>query len=147
MSLAALAAEALDRCLADHLARHRGLSGVSARAQRAVARAADGAWTLATRTDLRLRGVAGDDRGRLRRTADGALSRYTDRVAAAARTDPAVLVALVDVVGLVRPPAALLRPGIARRALARRPAPAGGPSSGGGDRRADAHDEAAMAPG
>ncbi len=147
MSVATLGAEALDRCLADHLAAHRDLAGASAGAQRAVARAAEGAWTLAAGADLRTPGVAGDDRGRFRRAADGSLGRYADRVAAAACADPAVLAAFVDVVGLVRRPAALLRPDVAWRVLARRPAPAGGPPSWECGREPEAEAEAAVAPG
>jgi 2-polyprenyl-6-methoxyphenol hydroxylase-like FAD-dependent oxidoreductase len=142
MSVAVLGAEALDRCLAGHLAAHPDLAGVSAPAQRAVARAAEGAWTLATRNDLRTSGTTGDDRGRLRRAAGTALARYGDRVTAAACADPAVLDALVDVVGLVQPPAALLRPGVAWGALARRPAP----PRGARERDPGPDAEVAMAP-
>jgi 2-polyprenyl-6-methoxyphenol hydroxylase-like FAD-dependent oxidoreductase len=53
MSAAALTAEALDRCLADHLARHDAVAGVSALAQRAVAKANAGAWMVAIGEDLR----------------------------------------------------------------------------------------------
>jgi 2-polyprenyl-6-methoxyphenol hydroxylase-like FAD-dependent oxidoreductase len=147
MGVAARGAEALDRCLAAHVAADRDLAGVSARAQRAVARAVDGPWTLATGADLRWPGATGDRRGRLRRAAGGAFGRYADRVAAAACADPAVLVALVDVVGLLRPPGALLRPEVALRALARRPGRSTGRRGRDGDRGAEADTEAAMAPG
>jgi 2-polyprenyl-6-methoxyphenol hydroxylase-like FAD-dependent oxidoreductase len=53
MSAAALTAEALDRCLADHLARHDAVAGVSALAQRAVAKANAGAWMVAIGEDHR----------------------------------------------------------------------------------------------
>jgi flavin-dependent dehydrogenase len=50
MSAAAFTAEALDRCLAEHLSRRRDLSGLSAVAQKAVAAANAGAWVDALDT-------------------------------------------------------------------------------------------------
>jgi 2-polyprenyl-6-methoxyphenol hydroxylase-like FAD-dependent oxidoreductase len=154
LGVAALAAEALDRCLDDHLATHDDLSGVSFGAQRAVARATEGAWTLATRPDRGTTtarsagGTATGRPGRVRRAADRARDRYADRVTAAACRDPVVLAAYLDVVGLVRPPATLLRPRVVGRALARRrpvrTSVSAGRNDGGGRGAAS---EAAMAPG
>jgi 2-polyprenyl-6-methoxyphenol hydroxylase-like FAD-dependent oxidoreductase len=118
MSAAALSAEALDRSLARHLARRGTLAAGSHAAQRAIARATRGAWTVATSEDLRhpgSRGLARWTTGRLAR-------RYAARVVAAATVDPLVNAALYDVVALLAEPSSLLRPALARRVLARRPA-------------------------
>lgn len=121
MSAAALTAEALDRCLAGHLARGRDLAGVSARAQKAVAKANAGAWTVATGEDLRYPETRGGRVG----AADRLVRRYLDRVVAAAAVDPEVNRAFVDVVGLRAEPTSLLRPAVLARVLGRRhPAPA-----------------------
>jgi 2-polyprenyl-6-methoxyphenol hydroxylase-like FAD-dependent oxidoreductase len=120
MSVAALAAEALDRRLAEHLAGRRDLAGFSAPTQRAVARAGDGAWRLAAAAE-------GGHRGRGRRRAPGAVraaarARYFRAVAEAALVDARVNAAQIDVIGLLAPPRSLLRPGVAVRAWRHRDA-------------------------
>ena len=75
MSAAALAAEALDRGLARHLARTGGdAAGVTADLQRAVAKANAGAWMVATGEDLRWPGTEGRP-GHRRRPCGAPLSR------------------------------------------------------------------------
>jgi 2-polyprenyl-6-methoxyphenol hydroxylase-like FAD-dependent oxidoreductase len=120
MSAGALSAEALDRALARYRARRGTLAGggASHAAQRAVARATQGAWRLAAGEDLRYpraRGRAPASAGRLAR-------RYLDRVLAAATVDQAVNAALYDVLALVAEPSSLVRPALACRVLGRRPA-------------------------
>jgi 2-polyprenyl-6-methoxyphenol hydroxylase-like FAD-dependent oxidoreductase len=121
MSMALLEAEALGRALGTHLAGRRDLIGLTRGAQRAVARVADGAWAVATAWDLRYPGVADDARGRVARARDRALARYEARVGRWATADPEVAAALYDVISLLAPPASLLRPAVARRALRRLP--------------------------
>jgi 2-polyprenyl-6-methoxyphenol hydroxylase-like FAD-dependent oxidoreductase len=116
MSVAALTAEALDRCLGRHVARHGTFAGVSESAQAAVAQANAGAWTVATGEDMRYPQTQG---GRVS-AADRVLRRYFDRVLAAAAVDPVVNTAFVDVIALLEAPTSLLRPALAARVLARR---------------------------
>ena len=85
MSAAAVTAVALERCLARHMAGSPDLSGFSALAQRAVAGAGAGSWTLAPGIDLRFPGARGDRRSTVRRAVDRMLGRYMDRVGVAAR--------------------------------------------------------------
>lgn len=126
MSMALLAAEALDRRLGEHLAgRGRSLTGFAPDAQAAVARAAEGAWAVATGYDLRYPHVTGDERGRLARGRDAVLRRYLNRVARVATGDPEVTAALFDVISLLAPPQSLLHPSVARRVLGRRLPPPG----------------------
>jgi 2-polyprenyl-6-methoxyphenol hydroxylase-like FAD-dependent oxidoreductase len=116
MSAAALTAEALDRCLADHLARHGVVAGVSAVAQRAVARANAGAWMVATGEDLRYPETRGGRVG----APDRLIRHYLDRVVATAAVDPVVNAAFFDVVGLLAQPMSLMRPALMARVLGRR---------------------------
>jgi 2-polyprenyl-6-methoxyphenol hydroxylase-like FAD-dependent oxidoreductase len=119
MSAAALTAEALDRCLRDHLARHRSVVGVAARAQRAVAKANAGAWMVATGEDLRYPETRGGKVG----VGDRLIRRYLDRVVAAAAVDPVVNAAFFDVVALLAEPTSLMRPALMARVLGRRREP------------------------
>jgi 2-polyprenyl-6-methoxyphenol hydroxylase-like FAD-dependent oxidoreductase len=116
MSAAALTAEALDRCLGDHLARYDSVAGVSARAQKAVAKANAGAWMVATGEDLRYPETRGGNVG----VPDRLIRRYLDRVVAAAAVDPVVNAAFFDVVGLLAEPTSLMRPALMARVLGRR---------------------------
>jgi 2-polyprenyl-6-methoxyphenol hydroxylase-like FAD-dependent oxidoreductase len=116
ISAAALTAEALDRCLADHLARHDAVAGVSALAQRAVAKANAGAWMVATGEDLRYP----ETRGGKVSAPDRLIRRYLDRVVATAAVDPVVNAAFFDVVGLLAEPMSLMRPTLMARVLGRR---------------------------
>ena len=63
ISTAALAAEALDRCLGAHPGR-RDLAGFTAHAQPELVKASAGAWLIATGVDLRYPTVKGDTRPR-----------------------------------------------------------------------------------
>jgi 2-polyprenyl-6-methoxyphenol hydroxylase-like FAD-dependent oxidoreductase len=120
MGTAALTAEALARSIAEHLDRHPDLTGISTRAQRAIAKANAGAWTVATGADLRYPRTRGGKVG----VADRVVRRYLDRVVAVSTVDPVVSAAFCDVVALLAEPASLLRPALLARVLGRRhPAP------------------------
>jgi 2-polyprenyl-6-methoxyphenol hydroxylase-like FAD-dependent oxidoreductase len=120
MSAGALSAEALDRCIADHLARHGHVAGMSVRAQQAIAKANAGAWMVATGEDLRYPQTQGGKVG----PADRLVRRYLDRVVAAATVDPVINGAFFDVVALLAEPTSLMRPAMMARVLGRRhPAP------------------------
>ncbi|WP_433084861.1 NAD(P)/FAD-dependent oxidoreductase [Dactylosporangium sp. CA-052675] len=82
---------------------------------RAVRPIVDIPWQIATGGDAALPGVQGprDARTRL-------VNRYLDRLYATAAHDEVVSLAFSRVTNLLDPPAALLRPGIARRVLGRR---------------------------
>ncbi len=108
MTLAALEAQALDACLA------RGDGNFAARFFRAAARAIAPAWLLTTSEDLRHPGAAG-----ARSVALRIANWYTGCVFRATMRDPVVLRAFLEVMGLVRGPASLLRPAVLARALAR----------------------------
>ncbi|HKE74059.1 MAG TPA: tryptophan 7-halogenase [Acidimicrobiales bacterium] len=117
MSAAALTAEAVERTLADHRARHQGrLVGATRPMQKAVAKANAGAWTVATGEDLRYP----QTRGGSSSTADRLVRRYLDRVVAAAATDTVVQSAFYDVIALLAEPTSLLRPAMTLRVLGRR---------------------------
>jgi 2-polyprenyl-6-methoxyphenol hydroxylase-like FAD-dependent oxidoreductase len=110
MTVAALQALALRGCLA------AGADGLAGRFFRAAARAVDTPWTLTVGNDRRLvePGAAGGAGAR-------ALRWYLGRLHLAARRDPAAAQAFLRVVGLIDPPAALLRPRLAARVLRRAP--------------------------
>lgn len=109
MSVAALAAVALD----EHLRAHPRVFGRTAQA--AVAACAAGAWTIATEADLRFTAAPESRPGPAARLAQW----YRGRVSRVADRDQYVLRVLTDVLHLVRPPSALVRPGVAVRVLAR----------------------------
>ncbi|WP_369135661.1 NAD(P)/FAD-dependent oxidoreductase [Modestobacter sp. I12A-02662] len=109
MSVAGMAAEALDACLRAHRATHHPGDlgdGLAARFQRAQARADAAAWMISTGEDLRFPTTTGMPVTRVLR----AQHRYLDRVAAAATTDPTVTTAYARVLGMLDPPTALFRP-------------------------------------
>jgi 2-polyprenyl-6-methoxyphenol hydroxylase-like FAD-dependent oxidoreductase len=116
MSAAALTAEALDRCLGQHLARHDSVVSVSSQAQRAVAKANAGAWMVAIGEDLRYPETRGGKVG----VTDRLIRCYLDRVVAAAAVDPVVNAAFFDVVALLAAPTSLMRPALVARVLGRR---------------------------
>lgn len=81
--------------------------------QRDIAGVIDVPWEMATGADLTFQGARGRRTRRLR-----VLAAYIRRLHAAAADDAAVAAAFVRVGGLVDPPSALLRPGVALRVLA-----------------------------
>jgi 2-polyprenyl-6-methoxyphenol hydroxylase-like FAD-dependent oxidoreductase len=105
MSVAALSALALDRCLREDVAEPERSF------QRSVARSGAGAWLIATGEDLRYREtVAAPTRLRTR-----LINAYVDRVVATANTDRRVCAQLIDVLALASVPASLFTPGVLAR--------------------------------
>ena len=115
MSTAAVAAETLDGCLAEHLRDHSGtdLDGLAVRFQRRLARRNASPWTLSTGEDLRFPTTTGMRAGPVLR----AQHRYLDRLALAATTDTAVAEAYLRVVGMLDEPTVLFRPRVLVSAL------------------------------
>lgn len=116
MSVAAISALALDRCL-----RSRA-DGFEHRFQRAAARSAAGAWLVATGEDLRYRETESAPVGLRTRL----INAYVDRVVAAANSDRRVCSGLLDVLALRSAPVSLFAPAVLARIAAnriRRPAP------------------------
>jgi 2-polyprenyl-6-methoxyphenol hydroxylase-like FAD-dependent oxidoreductase len=119
MSVAAMSAMALDRCL-----RGPG-TDVERRFQRQVARSASGAWLIATGEDLRYRETKAPPMGLRTR----AVNAYLDRVVTAANVDRRVCAGLVDVIALTAPPTSLFSPAVlARVATNRTPPPSRPPA-------------------
>jgi 2-polyprenyl-6-methoxyphenol hydroxylase-like FAD-dependent oxidoreductase len=112
MTTAALGAEVLDRCLRTRRP-GRDSAGLAARFQRALARSNAVPWLLATSEDYRYPCTEGPPASRVTRF----LHRYLDHVIALGVRDCSVRKTMLEVFHLVRAPAALMRPGIAGRAL------------------------------
>lgn len=108
MSVAALEAVALQRCLRD------GDRGLAKRFLKAASRPVEHAWKLAGGSDLEMPEVEGEAA-----LPDRIVGRYMNRLLAVAAHDDDVARAFVEVMGMLEPPTALLRPAIARRVLLR----------------------------
>ncbi|MFC6090792.1 NAD(P)/FAD-dependent oxidoreductase [Saccharothrix lopnurensis] len=104
MTVAALEAEALRRCL------RAGEGDLAGRFFRAAARIVDPVWLLNALGDLALPQVAGH-----RSPSTRLLNRYVARVQRAAAHDPRVARMFIRVTGLLDPPTALFRPDVAAR--------------------------------
>ena len=104
MTVAALEAMALDRCL------RRGNHNVAPRFFRAAAKTVSVAWQLAVGGDLALPEVEGR-----RPLATRLTNRYVDRVQAAAETDTVIADRFVKVAGFSHSPASLLNPSVVLR--------------------------------
>ncbi|GGW60293.1 hypothetical protein GCM10010503_41980 [Streptomyces lucensis JCM 4490] len=119
MSVAAQGALALRRLTADS-----GLSqGLARRAQRAIARPVDVAWSLAVGQDIRYPAT----QGHRPTVADRLLHRYVGRLSHTATGNFRVATALTDVLTLKAPPAGLVRPDVLLAAVIGplRPRPSG----------------------
>jgi 2-polyprenyl-6-methoxyphenol hydroxylase-like FAD-dependent oxidoreductase len=110
MSVAALSALALDRCLREDAAEPER------RFQRSVARSGAGAWLIATGEDLRYRETVAAPT----RLSTRLINAYVDRVVATANTDRRVCAQLIDVLALASAPASLFTPGVLARVTANR---------------------------
>jgi 2-polyprenyl-6-methoxyphenol hydroxylase-like FAD-dependent oxidoreductase len=121
MTTAAIAAETLDACLAEHRRRHPAgdLDGVARRFQRRLARAGADPWALSTGEDLRFPSTSGTAVTRTTRLQH----RYLDRVVAAATEDPRVADVYLRVLGMLEPSSAVFRPHVVAAALRARPDP------------------------
>jgi 2-polyprenyl-6-methoxyphenol hydroxylase-like FAD-dependent oxidoreductase len=124
MSSAALQASGLARCLDRAGAIDRAFAR---RYFRAASRTVAIPWSIAVHADFLYDGTTGR-----KPFGTDRLNRYLERVRIAGQHDDAVAIRLVEVFVLMRPPAALLRPGFALRVLrgARR-GPAGTPNTAG----------------
>jgi 2-polyprenyl-6-methoxyphenol hydroxylase-like FAD-dependent oxidoreductase len=113
MSTAALGATALARLVAEVGA--AGAPAHTRRFQRRLARLCAGPWMLDTDLDLRVQGVTGPSPGRRIRVRQ----HYLARVGRLAVERPAVRLALLEVLHLLRGPSSLVRPSISGLVLAR----------------------------
>lgn len=104
MTVAAVDAVALRDSL------RRGEHELSRRFLRTSAKAVDNAWQMAAGSDLAYPEVQGPRSIRMRLS-----SVYTDKVLAAAETDPLVAERFIRAVGFVDPPTALLHPTVVKR--------------------------------
>jgi 2-polyprenyl-6-methoxyphenol hydroxylase-like FAD-dependent oxidoreductase len=104
MTVAAIEATVLRDCL------HRGEQDLPRRFFRASAKKVRVAWQTAVGSDLTLPEVAGPRSASMRIT-----NAYLDRVMTAAETDPVVAGQFMRVIGMMDPPARLLRPAILLR--------------------------------
>jgi 2-polyprenyl-6-methoxyphenol hydroxylase-like FAD-dependent oxidoreductase len=114
MTVAALQAQALDRCL------RSGTKDLAKRYFRAAAKPIGVAWKFAVGGDLSLPQVEGH-----RPVAMRLSNRYVERLQTAAETDLAVAEQMTRVVALLDPPAALLHPKLLVRAARARRRPQG----------------------
>lgn len=108
MSVAALSAMALDRCLREDR------DDAERRFQRRAARSAAGAWLVATGEDLRYR----ETEAAPTRLTTRVINAYVDRVVAAANVDRHVCASLLDVLALTSAPASLFSPAVLARVAA-----------------------------
>ncbi|MGN9842786.1 NAD(P)/FAD-dependent oxidoreductase [Nonomuraea sp. H19] len=106
MSAAALHAVALRDTLA------RGRDDLERRYFGAALRVTEPVWQLALSADLAFPGVPGEPP-----LASRLIGRYVGRVQRAATRDPSCAIAFARVVGLLDPPAALMRPAVVRQAI------------------------------
>jgi 2-polyprenyl-6-methoxyphenol hydroxylase-like FAD-dependent oxidoreductase len=112
MTAAALAAQLLDRCLANADAATRG-RGFALRFQRKLARSNAGLWTMATSEDYRYP----ETEGRRRTAFTKVTHAYLDRIFSLAAEREDVYRQLLEVGHLLKKPSALARPDIALLAL------------------------------
>lgn len=107
MTVAALEAEALRRCL-----RHGGEQDLARRFFRAAAKIIDPVWQLNAGGDLALPEIPGH-----RPLVTRAVNRYVARLQRVAGHDPAVATAFVRTIGLLDPPSAMFAPRVLARVL------------------------------
>jgi 2-polyprenyl-6-methoxyphenol hydroxylase-like FAD-dependent oxidoreductase len=119
MTTAAVAAEALDRCLRTQRRRRPDgdLDGLAPRFQRELARRNADPWGLSTGEDLRFPTTTGTETTAALRLQH----RYLDRVVTAATRDPAMSDTYTRVLGMLDRPTALFRPRVLVTALRTRP--------------------------
>ncbi len=108
MTSAVLQAQTLDHCLQ----KRKTLDGLWKPYFKAIARVVDIPWLAATSEDFRYPDVQGQ-----RPPGIAILNRYTEAVHHATHRDTVVYKAFLEVLNLMRPPSALLRPGIVWRVL------------------------------
>ncbi|MFE2753593.1 FAD-dependent oxidoreductase [Actinosynnema sp. NPDC059335] len=106
MTVAALEAEALRKCLRD------GPDDLAPRFFRAAARIIDPVWRLNALGDLALPEIPGH-----RSWSTRALNRYVARLQRVATHDPAAATAFIRTIGLLQPPTSILRPDVLARVV------------------------------
>jgi hypothetical protein len=106
MTAAALAAEALGRCLREYRGRTGPRPGLGRAFQRRLARANSIPWQLSTSSDYRYPGVEGPPPGWMTRL----MNRYVDQVIRLSTRHQGVRQRVLEVMHLLRPPSALLSP-------------------------------------
>jgi len=109
MSVAAIEAQSLDRCLREQemFAGNNGLVGFTQRFQQAIARDIKTPWLLSTGEDLRYPGTEGKRSLSIR-----LLNRYMHRVIELTASDPRVTATLLRVRNLLKPLSTLFQPRI-----------------------------------
>lgn len=109
MSVAAVEAQTLDRCLREQemFAGNKGVVGFTQRFQQAIARDIKTPWLLSTGEDLRYPGTEGKRSLSIR-----LLNRYMRRVIELTASDPRVTATLLRVRNLLKPLSTLFRPRI-----------------------------------
>ena len=109
MSVAAIEAQSLDRCLREQemFARNKGLVGFTQRFQQAIARDIKTPWLLSTGEDLRYPGAEGKRSLSIR-----LLNRYMRRVIELTASEPRVTATLLRVRNLLKPLSTLFQPRI-----------------------------------
>src|SRR5271166_6172978 len=108
MTTAALGAEVLDRCLRRSRAPQGIRPGTGRKFQRELARTIAAPWLLATGTEYRFRRTEGPPRRRSTRM----MHRYVDALTRLATRNAGARRRLMEVLHLLRPPAALFGPGV-----------------------------------
>lgn len=111
MTTAAMGAETLEECLAEH--RDGDFAALSRRFQKKLAKVNAGPWLLATGEDFRVRGTEGGKAGLSTRLAH----RYVDRVLELSLRDLGVRYTFLEVFGMLKPPTALFGPAIAAKVM------------------------------
>lgn len=123
MTIMAIAAQLLDRCLHEQRRQANGeLTGFAQRFQRALAKSNATPWMLATGADFLYPTTEGGQRSWLMRLMQG----YVDQAWAVGASEPQVYTAFLDVMNLLQSPAALFRPAVLTAVLKHklRPTPA-----------------------
>ena len=115
MSVAAVGALTLARCVREQRKRRPGgdLRGLTRRFQRELSKANAAPWMLSTGEDFRVRETVGPPQPRITRL----IQRYMDRVVSLSTREPDIRLALLEVFGLLKPPATLFRPWVVLRVL------------------------------
>jgi 2-polyprenyl-6-methoxyphenol hydroxylase-like FAD-dependent oxidoreductase len=117
MTTAALAAEALDRCLGNQRRRRPNgdLTGLATRFQKDLAKVNSSPWAHATGEDYRFRGTEGGSPDRMTRL----MHRYMDRVLELSTQDAGVRLVFLKAFDPVKAPRVLFHPAIVAKVLRR----------------------------
>ncbi len=114
MSVSAMEAEALDRCLKEAEGRSTS-SGLARNFFKKAARIIDDAWAVAVGEDFRFAGVEGP-----RPPGTGLINRYVTEVHKATLHDPEMTRAFMQVITMTHPPKTLFRPKVVLKVIKNR---------------------------